>query len=245
MVQGLLDLIFPPRCAGCDRPGTLLCDRCRAALPLIDSATACPACGAPLAHADAPCAECHGRHFAFSAARAAARLEPPVSRAVVVLKDGGERRYARVLAELLAPAAQGWLAPGDVLVPVPASPVAVRRRGFDHSADISRELGRLAGVPAARVLAARSAADQRDLTREERFANRQGAFRVRAGERVPERAILVDDVLTTGATLDAAARVLLAGGAADVRALVVARSCGRTACRSVSERIHCEGRSDD
>ncbi|MRS12228.1 MAG: ComF family protein [Actinobacteria bacterium] len=237
-MAGVLDLIFPPRCAGCDRPGTLLCGRCRDELRLIDPTCACPRCGAPLPRVGGPCAECHGREFSFSAARAASRLEPPISRAVVVLKDGGERRYAQVLAELLARAAEGWLAPDDVLVPVSASPAAVRRRGFDHSADIARALGRIAGVPVTRALISRPAADQRALTRDERFANRAGAFRVRAGETMPGRALLIDDVFTTGATLDAAARVLREAGASDVRALVVARSCGRSeACANVSDRI--------
>ncbi|MGB4442573.1 MAG: double zinc ribbon domain-containing protein, partial [Coriobacteriia bacterium] len=92
-MRGLLDLIFPPRCAGCDGPGTLLCDVCRSGLPLIDPRTACALCGAPLQSGSAGCAECCGRSFAFSAARCATRLEPPASRAVVALKDGGERRY--------------------------------------------------------------------------------------------------------------------------------------------------------
>lgn len=222
----MLDLVFPPRCAGCDRPGTLLCDACRAALPLIDPRTACSRCGAPPRVDSVSCAECHGRAFAFSAARCAARLEPPASRAVVALKDGGERRYADVLAELLAGCVDGWLAPDDILVPAPASPAAVRRRGFDHADDITRALAALTGNPTGRLLRATSSADQRALGRDERFANRVGAFRVRPGERVPERVVLVDDVFTTGATFDAAARVLREAGVVEVRVLAVARACG-------------------
>lgn len=229
----LLDLVFPPRCAGCDHPGTLLCGRCRDVLPLIDPASACPRCGAPVGPGSAPCAECRGREFAFSAARCAARLEPPASRAIVVLKDGGERRYAGVLAELLAAASEGWLEPHDVLVPVPASPEAVRRRGFDHAADIARSLGRLTGCRVERVLGAHASADQRILGRGERFANRAGAFRLAGSPDLADaaggstRVVLVDDVFTTGATLDSAARVLLAAGACEVRALAVARACSR------------------
>ncbi len=238
-MTGLLDLVFPPRCAGCDRPGALLCDACTLALPLIDPGAACERCGAPLAHSGGACVECHGGEFAFSSARCAARLEPPVSRAVVVLKDGGERRYAAVLAELLAGCADGWLGPGDVLVPVPASPAAVRRRGFDHSVDIARALGRISGVCVTRALTSRPAADQRALTRDQRFANREGAFRVRPGAQVPEHAVLVDDVLTTGATLDAAASVLRSAGTREVRALAVARavrSAGASGCSSPRSR---------
>ena len=230
-MQGLLDLIFPPRCAGCDRPGTLLCHACRDALPLIDPQAACARCGAPMPGASGVCPECRGREFAFSAALCAARLEPPVSRAVVMLKDSGERRYAAVLAELLAAAADGWLAPADVLVPAPASPAAVRRRGFDHAADITRALGRHTGAEVRCLLRATPGADQRALGREARFANRAGAFGlagprgIAGGASLPERVVLVDDVFTTGATLDAAARVLRDEGVPEVRALAVARAC--------------------
>jgi ComF family protein len=148
-----------------------------------------------------------------------------------MLKDSGERRYAAVLAELLAAATDGWLAPADVLVPAPASPAAVRRRGFDHAADITRVLGRLTGSEVRCLLRATGSADQRALGREERFANRASAFRlagprgIAGGTVLPERVVLVDDVFTTGATLDAAARVLRAAGVAEVRALAVARAC--------------------
>ena len=221
--MGLLELVFPARCAGCDRPGTLLCDSCRSEIVRIDVAYACPNCGAP--HGRVHCSECDGRPFAFSGARCAALLAPPVSHAVVTLKDGGERRYADLLARLLADAAGEWLAELDVLVPVPAAPAAVRRRGFDHSADIARHLSHLTGAPVQVLLKAAASADQRSLGRSARFANREGTFRIAAGMRIPARLVLIDDVFTTGATLDGAARVLLNAGAEEVRALAVARSC--------------------
>ena len=222
-MHGLLDLVFPPRCAGCDRPGTLLCDACCFDVRRIDSAEACPRCGAP--NGREHCSECRGRQFAFSRARCAALLEPPVSHAIVALKDGGERRYAALVAGLLADAAPDWLADGPVLVPVPAAPAAVRRRGFDHASDIAYHLARISGARAQGILRAGASADQRSLGRTERFANREGAFRVVQRGTMPNRVVLVDDVFTTGATLDGAARVLRAAGAADVRALAVARAC--------------------
>lgn len=221
-MRGLLDLVFPPRCAGCDRPGTLLCPACELRLPLIDPSSACPACGAPSADR---CPECAGRTFAFSAARCASLLAPPVSRAIVLLKDGCERRYAEPLAALLAQSCDGWLESGDVLVPVPASPAAVRRRGFDHALDLAKALMAETNLPLGRVLISRQSGDQRALGREERFANRADAFSLSRECEVPARAVLVDDVLTTGATLDAAARVLTTHGCSCVRAITVARSC--------------------
>jgi predicted amidophosphoribosyltransferase len=169
------------------------------------------------------------REFAFEQARCAAPLVFPVSRAVVVLKDGGERRYAALLAGMLARAAHGWLEPDDVLVPVPASPQAVRRRGFDHAVHLTRALGAETGNPVQQLLAATPGADQRTLGRTDRFVNRADAFVARRGA-TDLQVVLVDDVFTTGATLDAAARVLRAAGAPRIRALAVAR-----ACRQVSQ----------
>jgi len=138
-VSGLLDLVFPARCAGCDRPGTLLCDSCRLDVALIDPAAACPRCGAPDGRVH--CTECGGRDFAFVVARCAALLAPPVSHAVVALKDGGERRYADLLAGLLADTAPDWVCDADALVPVPAAPAAVRRRGIAQGLACRRQRG--------------------------------------------------------------------------------------------------------
>lgn len=222
-MRGLLELVFPVNCAGCDTPGVSLCSACDQKVHRIATSSACRACGAP--SAGGVCAECSGRTFAFVEARCAALLEPPVSRAIVLLKDGCERRYAEPLAGLLADTSEGWLGTGDVLVPVPASPAAVRRRGFDHALDLARALSARTRAPVVRALSATSGADQRVLTREERFANRADAFHLRPGCRVPGSIVLLDDVFTTGATLDAAARVLLAAGVPRVRAMAVARSC--------------------
>jgi predicted amidophosphoribosyltransferase len=238
LLVGVLDLVFPPACAGCGWPGTLLCERCVHDVARIDPAAACPRCGAPgpaggtcgrAAVGPHACAECGGRPFAFHAARCASRLEPPVSRAIVALKDGGERRYAGVLAALLAEAADGWLRADDALVPVPATPAAVRRRGFDHALDLTRALGATTGLHVVGLLRSAPRSDQRALGRGERFANRQGSFALTpdvaaSRESLPPRVVLVDDVLTTGATLDAAARMLRSAGVGEVRALTVARS---------------------
>lgn len=223
----LLDLVFPPKCAGCDLPGTLLCEHCASGVVGIDPRASCCRCGAPCGPTG--CHECKGRTFAFSEARCASLLAHPVSRAIVLLKDGGERRYADVLGHLLADVAAGWLDPREVIVPVPASPDAVRRRGFDHAVDLARVLARASGTPMARALRASATADQRALGRGERFINRADAFRLRMECPPSKRVVLVDDVFTTGATLDAAARVLRTGGVDEVRALAVARAVRRPA----------------
>lgn len=224
LLEGLAEIVAPTRCAGCELPGSLLCERCRAALPRIDVAAACPRCGAP--GGARWCGECCDAAYAFAAIRCACVLEPPLSRMVTLFKDAAELRLAGDLGRLAAEAAGEWAAWADALVPVPPAPAAMRRRGFDHTARIACEAAAVMGLPTLDALACRPRRDQRALTRRQRLANAEGSLRPRAGVAVPARLIVLDDVTTTGATLDAAARALLAAGAREVRALAVGRSCG-------------------
>lgn len=220
----LADLVWPPRCAGCDLPGTLLCPSCRAALPIIARADACARCGAPDgAHG---CAECGRTELSFDRARCAGVLEWPLSRAVTLLKDAGELRLAPVVAGLLAETAGAWPAWADAVVPIPASPSAVLRRGFEHVAHVAMAFGALTGLPVLDALEARPRRDQRRLSREARRANARASIRVVRGVAVPRRLLLLDDVFTTGATLDAAVLALRAAGAEEVRCIAAARACG-------------------
>jgi ComF family protein len=223
LLEGLLELVAPTRCAGCDLPGTLLCAACAADLPTIDGASACRRCGVP--DGARHCAECAGRHFAFAEARCAGVFGHPLSRLVVLFKDGGERRLASILGELVASAQEYGRDLPDAVVGIPASPAALARRGFDHGALLAAATASALGVPALAALTSLTHGDQRRLGRDERAANLRGGLALSPGVEVPPRVLLVDDVLTTGATLDSAARVLLAAGAEEVRAAAVARAC--------------------
>ena len=224
VAEGLLELLAPTRCGGCELPGVLVCDACASVMPRIEQEAACPRCGAP--DGRGVCAECDGVEFAFSGARCAALLGTPLSRIVTVYKDGGERRLATPLAEIAATAVEAAVREPAAwtLVPVPASARAIARRGFDHCDRLAGELADACGMPIGRVLSRRGGRDQRGLGREQRRANVGGAFTVTA--ETPRRALLLDDVVTTGATLDAAARVLLDEGSEEVRAVALARAVG-------------------
>lgn len=224
LIGGLVDLVAPTRCAGCERPGTLLCDACAAALPLIDPAHACPRCGAP--GGLLWCGECCDAEHAFEGVRCAGVLEPPLSRMVTLYKDAGELRLAPLLGELAARAAGDWRDWAAAVVPVPPSPAAIARRGFDHTARVAAETAAALGVPALDALSCRPRRDQRALSRGRRLANASGSISALPGVAVPDRVLVLDDVLTTGATLDAAAGALRAAGVAHVRALTVGRACG-------------------
>jgi predicted amidophosphoribosyltransferase len=223
--SSLADLVWPPRCAGCDLPGTLLCARCRDALPLIERAPACPRCGAPDgAHG---CAECGRTTFAFEAARCAGVLEWPLSRLVTLHKDAGELRLTPVLAALAAEAAGEWAEWAQAAAFVPAAPGALLRRGFDHGALLAAAFGAAAGgLAVVDALEARPRRDQRGLNRERRRENARSSLRRLARAFTPPRVLLLDDVFTTGATLDAATLALREAGARQVRVIAVARACG-------------------
>lgn len=218
------EVLWPARCAGCDLPGSLLCDGCRAELAIIERREACPRCGAPDgAHG---CAECGRSDLAFEQGRCAGVFEWPLDRMVRLHKDAGELRLTGELARLAADAAGEWSSWAQAVVPVPASPGAVARRGFDHGALLAAEFAHLTGVPALDALRARPRRDQRGLDRDSRSANARASIVAFAGVAVPSRVVVLDDVFTTGATLDAAALALTGAGAREVRVLAVARACG-------------------
>ena len=166
---------------------------------------------------------------AYRRARAVARFaDGPAQALVHRLKYGDRPDYARVLGRWMAEAGAALVAEADVLVPVPLHPRRLWRRRFNQAAELARAVGQASGRPLdldglVRVKATRS---QVGLSRAERAENIQGALRIAAtakGRFRDRRVLLVDDVLTTGATANAAARALLRDGAASVDVLVFAR----------------------
>jgi predicted amidophosphoribosyltransferase len=224
LLDGLAELVSPSRCGGCDLPGALLCPRCRASITLIDPAEACPRCGAPGGHRW--CGECCDADFAFEAVRCAGVLERPLSRLVTLYKDAAEMSLAPLLGSLAVDAVGDWRGWPGAVVPVPPSPAALSRRAFDHTSRLAAEVAFVLEVPALELLAGRPRRDQRALSRRRRRENAAGSVVALPGALVPACVLVVDDVMTTGATIDAAARALLDAGATAVRALTVARACG-------------------
>ncbi len=228
--EAVAETLWPTRCAVCDRPGELICSQCRMQLRYIDWWRACPRCGAPMGRLQ--CCECNSvmmqalerEEPAFDAMASVVEYDEAASHIVRTWKDAGERRLGPEMARMMAralPAA--WLAGTPVATPVPATKAALRRRGFDHTADLTREVARLLGIPCAAVLARPATHDQRALGRRGRATNLANSFHVEEGMRVAPYVLLVDDVCTTGATVNAAADALRAGGAQCVRCLTFAR----------------------
>ena len=216
----LLDLAFPARCPGCNREGAPICAAC---LPALDARLDRPAgisIGLP---SDVPptilqlewCAPFGGL----------------VRRALHQLKYGGETRLAGPLGAAIARRWAQVAAGGDVLVPVPVHAERARQRGYDQAELIARSAAAELGMPCAPILErARATVAQFDLDRAARATNVHGAFRLRDRPvSMPARplagrwVVLVDDVVTTGATLSACAAPLLSAGAVGVSAVTVAR----------------------
>jgi predicted amidophosphoribosyltransferase len=221
MLADLLALAVPPRCAVCRAPGTrpsaALCARCRRALPWLP-AERCERCALPR-----PCGpRCPAADAAFGAAWAAVAYDGAARDAVRALKFARARPLAGVMAAQLAALAPPALLAGGAIVAVPAHPRRRRERGFDPAELIARALARRTGLPLRCVLRrAGGAGRQLGASRAER---RHSELGFAAAGTAPERAILVDDVHTTGATLDACAAALRQAGAGRVSAVTWART---------------------
>lgn len=183
---------------------------------------ACARCGKPERAPVPRCGDCADRELAFDRARAAASYEGPAREALKAFKIGGERRSARAFARWMVPPALA-LGGSDVVTWVPSTRRSDAARGFTPAEELARPLARALGLPARRLLAKiRETKDQAALTRRERRENQRAAFA--AGARPPARVLLVDDIMTTGATVDACAAALKAGGARRVLVVTFARA---------------------
>jgi predicted amidophosphoribosyltransferase len=216
----VLDLLFPPRCVVCSRPGAVLCGDCARSLPRI-AVPLCARCGAPTVWPVARCRECSGRRIAFASARAAVEYDARVRAIVSAWKERGLRNLASLAAGVVAELVPR---PGAQLITfVPPDGDRSLRRGHHPPARLARELGRRWEVPVRPVLErTRPLRPQRGLRRPERRQNVRGAFRAPAAVR--GCVVLVDDVYTTGSTVSAAATALRAAGAASVEVVTFARA---------------------
>ena len=239
VLRTALDLALPPLCAACREPvdGKGLCPKCWSKLSFI-TRPYCERPGIPFVYDPGPgilSMEAIAAPPAYKRARVAVRFDD-VSRALMhVLKYNDRLDLAPTMGRRIAQAGRELLAEADALVPVPLHWRRLWARRFNQSAALATAVSAASGVPVAAGALKRikPTAQQVGLTRPQRAENVQGAFRVPEDSKAHvtgRRLILVDDVLTSGATVEAGTRALLRAGAANVDVLVFARVAdpGRT-----------------
>ena len=228
----VLDYILPVQCKACGRviPSAMgpsgFCDPCWATARLF-TGPACSRCGRPFESGpDHPCAACESRPPAYDRAAAAGPYEGVLAQAITLFKYRRKTGLARPLGALLADRLAA-LPPVDLVIPIPLHPRRLREREFNQSLLLAQEVSRPAGLPLAYQAVARVgwAPPQVELSGPDRLTNVRGAFEVRDASAVAERSVLlVDDVMTTGATVNECAKALRKAGAAAVYVLTVART---------------------
>ena len=228
-------MLWPPRCLLCGEPGhggRDLCVACVAMLPWNRSA--CGSCAMPLPPvesdpASAPtCGACLRRAPPLDQVLAACVYAMPLDRLLPRLKFHRDlaagRLLAQLMAEAFAPAVQAWPRTASLL-PIPLHRARLRQRGYDQALELARPLSHALGLPllADGLRRVRVTLPQSRLDSAQRRRNLKDAFAARAGPALPAHVVLVDDVMTTGATLHAAAAALRRAGVARVDAWVCAR----------------------
>jgi ComF family protein len=237
LFRGLLELMAPSLCAGCDEPlAAPLCTPCRQALPWLKAELRCAVCHEALrsgARPGARCARCVRDRRSLAACIAPLAFEPPVLDWIHRFKypqagfRGLDPQARRVVLDLVREAP--WQAQGhraDRIVPIPLHPRRLRARGFNPATLLARAVARASGVVVAHDLLARvvDTASQTGLGARRRQSNVAGAFACRSRAPMPRIVWLVDDVVTTGATLHEAARTLRRAGVERVIGVCLART---------------------
>ncbi len=221
----LVDWLLPPSCGGCRSLGGWLCAACRARVRRLEEPL-CRRCGRELQYAGISCG-CRAHLRNLSRLRSVAAYEGPLERAIHRFKYAGWRALAPELADLLAATfgRDSSASAGTLVLPVPLHPRRLRQRGYNQSELLERELRRRLqlSAPAGRLMRVRDTPPQVGLDRLRRRTNVAAAFEWSGPPLGKAAVLLVDDVATTGATLESCAAALKAAGAGPVSAITLAR----------------------
>ncbi len=219
-----LDFLFPAHCLGCGREGEFLCASCRNSLPRC-LPPLCVKCGRPLT-LEQRCSNCYNWQMEIDGIRSPFRFEGIVRQAIHKFKYNNFKALGLTLSHLLAGYLEARPLPKEVLVPVPLHSHRLRERGYNQSSLLAQELGKLTAIPVVEGSLVRfkdTPSQARSATAESRRSNVAEAFACRDQRLQGERVLLIDDVCTTGATLNSCAIALKRVGATSVWGLTLAR----------------------
>lgn len=217
MIDTLLSLAAPHHCCGCNKVGSLLCPNCKYNI-ISESKNVCLACGRP-SFGPGVCNTCK---LPYSRAWCVGERKDVLQRLVGLYKFERTKSAYRDLAELLDDILP-QLPIGTVIVPIPTVPAHIRERGYDHTLLLARRLGRIRKLPVAKLLVRSTNTMQRHATAATRGLQAKSAFRSVGNVDKNINYLIIDDVVTTGATVRYAAKALKDAGASQVWVAVLAR----------------------
>lgn len=230
-LENLIHIVFPPRCPFCDKvlfssvlvPQDLACSSCRSKLEYIQEPV-CKKCGKPLTdQRQEYCYDCKRHHCHFQQGKALWVYQGEVKHSIYRFKYQGRQEYARYYGRELAQKYGDWIRRHsiDALVPIPLSRKRYRQRGFNQAKLIADEVSRQTKVPVYGNLLLRvhDTRAQKELNDQERKNNLKKAFKTRANKVQLDHILLIDDIYTTGSTMNEAAGELKQSGASEVYCL--------------------------
>jgi ComF family protein len=219
-----LDFLFPRFCVGCDKEGEFICKSCRTTLAQIESPV-CPKCGKPQTN-ESLCSGCVDWKADIDGIRSVFRFEGVIRKAIHEFKYKNLRAITTDLAQLLNVYLVNNPIPCEILIPVPLHHRRLRERGYNQSALLAKELGKFTGLPVNEHTLIRTGYNLPQAKTgnvEERKQNVLGVFACLGEELRAKKVLLIDDVATSGATLNACALALKTAGAMSVWGLTLAR----------------------
>ena len=224
--KGIKEYLFPHRCPFCGRAEEKeICIYCAEKVVYIEEPR-CKKCGKPVRKAEQEyCHDCGVHPHYFEEGRSLWIHKPPVNQSVYQFKYGGRRiygeYYVRKMAEMYGRTIKRWGI--DQIVPVPLHPGKQRKRGYNQAWILASGLAELTGVPADEkgILRVRFTVPQKQLSDRQRKKNLKGAFQTAKGFKPGKNVLVVDDIYTTGCTIDEVSRVLLLAGAEKVFFLTI------------------------
>lgn len=223
--KGLLDLLFPPRCVGCREVGSYLCAQCLHEFELVEPPL-CPRCGRPVTTSGRLCSLCQRHPPQIDGIRSVAYFDGILREAIHRFKYYGLQDLAIPLGGLMGDYWEKRSLPAEIIVPVPLHKDRLRERGYNQAALLARELGKSVGLPVSEnsLVRVRATRPQVELNAQERRENVSDAFRCANAELKGKQVLLIDDVCTTGSTLEACSIALRQVGARSVWAFTLARA---------------------